>query len=342
MKRLFDNSLSDPCSASHFSRLDVDAHRGIGSRLNLLVNDIWLPAYAIALETAQGQAGSHTWALCWEHMGFRDTWKAMFSLESIPECTDWSRCGGTQLKHDTHEWTYDLIRNLVKEVEARFGQDGARIVSEQKASVLGFFVAYVPERESWSTHQRQLAGLSDGEPYIGVHIRHGDKVTEAQPVATGNYADRIFDVPGVEGRMNLQCRSVRSRMEMCPLLAEESEESYHGMLAARVLEETERRGISKVFLASDDPTALQAMRDKLRDQLEVTGLPRLDISTYADRKYQDRKTFEAVVADVDLLSRSTIFIGTGTSNLGRIVFLHRGGNLDTSISMDAPFTCFGW
>merc|ERR1719461_1791694 len=118
----------------------------------------------------------------------------MFNM--APECLDTSRCG-KQLGQDAG--LREGIRDLVKDVETKFGQDGGRIISEQKAAILNAVAAYNPATESWLTAKRQSLEL-DGEPYIGVHIRHGDKGEEGvQPVDTGKYVDQIKGVLDVQG-----------------------------------------------------------------------------------------------------------------------------------------------
>jgi len=137
------------------------------------------------------------------------------------------------------------------------------------------------------------------KPYVGVHIRRGDKVEEAEPTPMSSYA-------------------------------------------TAVIEQMDILGTRTVFVASDDPSA----GSMLADELAATGHSDVQvlqqhqdetlIDNYGVRDYSDDDSTMEMLADIEGLRLATVFIGTQSSSLGRMI-LYLRGELSSSISLDG-----GW
>mmetsp|Transcript_27340 Transcript_27340/g.71566 ORF Transcript_27340/g.71566 Transcript_27340/m.71566 type:complete len:414 (+) Transcript_27340:114-1355(+) len=147
-------------------------------------------------------------------------------------------------------------------------------------------------------HARLPQALRDtGRRYVGVHVRHGDKGVEDKLLATSKYA-----------------AAVRRELKECAC------------------------NISTVFLSSDDPGAAAEMRTLLGARVEVVEQSRLDEDTYShESTYDGREALLQLLGDVEALRQSDIFIGTASSNIGRLVYFQRPPE-KKSISLDVKFT----
>lgn len=136
-----------------------------------------------------------------------------------------------------------------------------------------------------------------GRRYIGVHVRHGDKGVEDKLLATSKYA-----------------AAVRRELKECGC------------------------NISTVFLSSDDPGAASQMRALLGPRVEVVEQTRLDKGTYSHGStYDGGEALLQLLVDVEALVQSDIFVGTASSNIGRLVYFQRPQE-KKSISLDVRFT----
>ncbi|CAM9656415.1 unnamed protein product [Scytosiphon promiscuus] len=136
------------------------------------------------------------------------------------------------------------------------------------------------------------------QPYVGLHIRRGDKVAEgeAAKVETHKYLEAAL--------------------------------KYYKDRSARDAE-----GIKAVWVASDDKDAVKEVRAIVRDYFpNVADKDVLWVSgANAGGKVATHSTSEAyegfvmVFADLKMLSAARVFVGTYSSNVGRLVALLREG-----------------
>lgn len=140
----------------------------------------------------------------------------------------------------------------------------------------------------------------NGRQYLGVHVRHGDKAYEADLKPVREYA-----------------RAVQKELKVCGARA--------------------GCDIGAVFLSSDDPGVAPAMRKLLGPSVEVIEQPRLKADAYAhESTYDSEEALLQLLADIEALRQSEVFIGTASSNLGRLVFFQRQKH-QKSVSLDSQF-----
>lgn len=131
--------------------------------------------------------------------------------------------------------------------------------------------------------------------YIAVHIRRGDKLRETAPLPVARYA-----------------------------------------AAVRVL----ARPREPIFLASDDGSVLRAMRKELPDHallsLPDLGNRRAHIQSEHNRVWMKRRYNRVadMLAEIEVMREARVFIGTFSSNLGRLVHGLRHASEESSISLD--------
>lgn len=149
---------------------------------------------------------------------------------------------------------------------------------------------------------------------LDMHLRRGDKFTEASPVETGVYADAIR--PWLEpSHFNERGRQGASLID-------------------DVGRELEARQIEQVFLCSDDEIAAEKLQTALGNRVHIVTPPPSDTKT---RSYDSEESILGVITAVEGLRHAHVFVGTASSNIGRLVFflrpkgskaisLDRGGN----------------
>jgi len=146
---------------------------------------------------------------------------------------------------------------------------------------------------------QQITMQEPWDRYLGVHIRHGDKYTETSTFSIDEYAAMI--------RPNLQ-----------------------------------QNNLSMVYVASDDDQAAGILRERL-DRSEgvakVVEQQRLADSAYQwNEVYEDEASLQALLADIEGLRRAKVFLGTASSNIGRLVYCLRDeSSLTYSLDEDNDF-----
>lgn len=144
-----------------------------------------------------------------------------------------------------------------------------------------------------------LQTLGAGSIYVGVHIRRGDKSQEVPPVPIEKYAE--------------------ATKQMCSTV-----------------------GTRTVFVASDDESARGQLQEQLGSDFSVLEQRRLSPDAYRLRGDAARSLpppdgeedeEKSVLVDVAALVRAAGFVGTASSNLGRLVFFQRGAG-SPSVSLD--------
>lgn len=207
-------------------------------------------------------------------------------------------------------WTFNRLYTflhpstlLSKEVYARMTSQEFQslFTDEELASQLSasFRSFYRYNKEVQNEIQRRKDKLSLNVPYIAVHVRRGDKITsgEMQNLALETYVHCLRDKLGI---------------------------SRH------------------IYIATDDVNVISFIEARLSD----TGV-HLYYNTENKQKGFDEKTFNAkgvnavredmlnMLFDMDMLIHASYFIGTYSSNIGRIVPLYLG--FDKCHSVDEPW-----
>jgi len=157
-----------------------------------------------------------------------------------------------------------------------------------------------PNREAQSLVEEHLSDLGLAQTkYIGVHIRRGDKIQEVPLVPMDKYVSAVVEM-GV------------------------------------------KMDINTVFLASDDPAAHAELQRKLGSSYTIVEQVRLPNEAYQLRgpasrsmppPYGEVDEEKSVLVDVAALLQSAAFIGTASSNIGRLVYFQRDPAVP-SVSLD--------
>ncbi|CAK0853007.1 unnamed protein product [Prorocentrum cordatum] len=160
----------------------------------------------------------------------------------------------------------------------------------------------------------ESAGLVAGEPYVAIHVRHGDKTSgihrEAEPIEADSYAD-----------------AARS------LLLGRRSGAGAAALRGLLLGQLRAANASVVYVASDDDGAAEAIGAALGGGVRVVQQPRGSGASYQSRGYEADEDLVSLLTDVEALRRARAFVGTASSNVGRLVYLLRPKG-SASISLD--------
>lgn len=146
--------------------------------------------------------------------------------------------------------------------------------------------------EVWEDVQRALIDeMMYSGPYVGVHIRWGDKI----------------------GRGSEDSDPRESTYIPVTLYADEIRENTN---------------VTRVFVATDDYRAVQELRMALGDRYTVytrarSGDRGFSITRYFKRERADLDVTKNLWIDMEILSRSELFIGNFESNVARMVHLMR-------------------
>ena len=152
---------------------------------------------------------------------------------------------------------------------------------------------YVHNEETIKAVNQKKQSLKITQPYIAVHIRRGDKNSETESIETIRYIDRI--------------KKLESK-------------------------------ITNIFIVSDDYNTVEEFQKNCSKEWTISTLCTPSMQGHAQRSFNrlrpadTRDAMIDVFADLDILFKSEIFIGTYSSNIGRLTFLFKEGrnchNLD--------------
>jgi hypothetical protein len=143
------------------------------------------------------------------------------------------------------------------------------------------------------------AGVAAGLSYIGVHVRRGDKGKEVPFVPLSTYATAINAIaPAADTPIFLASDDA----SVASLLAV--------LLPARVI----------LTLTASASPAIAGGHDQLKHNKGALK--------------RNRARVEALLAEIDALSAADAFVGSFSSNLGRLVHVLRRANANTTISVD--------
>lgn len=306
-------TLKDPCEADIVS-VALQRPNGFGSRINTLVADALFALY-----------GGHTLSFC-VHNGSYGGWYPDHFDSAIPMCTDPDVCGYFPQDggHNTPMWIMSYTVRYCLELARPSYANAMLYHIYAQAFNLG-----ADTLELVWTELRSI-GLSEGEEYIGVHIRHGDKDLEAHLVPTEEYGARIT------GGLRLHQAAMAPLASRASFLATKAESASRARirtLAQAIKGAARERRIKKVFLASDDADAFDELQVVLGSAYTLVRQPPFPEEVYADRTYQSEDAIMGTLADIVGLWKSTVFIGTASSTFGQVVrLLRRDTNL---ISLDS-------
>ncbi|KAJ8905068.1 hypothetical protein NDN08_001579 [Rhodosorus marinus] len=136
------------------------------------------------------------------------------------------------------------------------------------------------------------------DEFVGLHIRRGDKALEVPLIPLESYAEIV---------------------RMCD------------------------PAISKIFLATDDGSIIWELRDLLPEYAIYTfadpqSTGHLQRNANEDPMRQTVLSTMSLVAEIDILRQAKYFIGTYSSNIGRLLAVLRDKDIRTSISMDVAWS----
>lgn len=231
--------------------------------------------------------------------GIHDVWGANFETRlTIASC---GRCDAAPFRHSGN-WTSEpwyVAASLISERWPR------QQVEQTKRFLYRSLFTFKHELVVAARVVSSQLSLGS-QPYVGVHIRRGDKHLESAPVPVRAFATEV--------------RRLINR--------------------------------GKVFLASDSPQTRGKLQRMLGTGFDVVEQRRLPQVAYSARGVRgpvrddagafSRKEVEAhFFVDVLLLARAAVFVGTASSNVGRVVHFLRPMDA-MSVSLDFGGDFLGW
>ncbi|CAH1787663.1 unnamed protein product [Owenia fusiformis] len=170
-------------------------------------------------------------------------------------------------------WPRPLPENLMK--SSALWYKLAQLHQSRALWVVGQLMGYLIQPSlSFSQQLKDLKrAIGFIHPIIGVHIRRGDKITEAEPIPTYKYIERI--------------------------------EAYINQLDYK----TSNDKVPSIFIASDDRKLIDQIKQHYT-QYNIIHVPHYFFKTHLD----------LIMFDILLLKECDYFIGTFSSNVGRLVY----------------------
>lgn len=214
----------------------------------------------------------------------RDTWAKYYQDPGFARCgtCDW---GSGPRKYRQMGWD---ISN---------GHDHQR-VAEIKHYLYGRLFALQPEAQATVDAGLQSLGLGDG-PYVGVHVRRGDKAAEVAPVPLQRYVAAVVQM----------CQSVGTSK----VFLASDDASVHAQL-----QESLGSSFSVVEQQRLPDAEYQLRGDASRSMVPPLG---------------EEDEERSLLVDVTGLARAAGFIGTASSNVDKFVFFQRDPSAP-SVSLD--------
>lgn len=273
---------NDPCKADMMLGFnEQNPQSGFGSKVFTFMSQLALAQYGkFSVAMWSPSAGK-----------FDETWKSFFET-SVPVCNHTDRSG--MKYHGLEEDTRMFFKHL--------GTKDSEYVTKLKHAVHEKNYVYTPDTKQKIEETLKEVGLP--EQYIGVHIRHGDKVT------------------GGEGAGYI------------------SNEKYAEAIKKAIdLKAKEGQRIQTVWLATEDPTSAGVIQKALGSEYKIMRLQDTTIhknrwkNDAKEKYYPESESMYNVLTDIEALRRAETFIGTATSNFGRLVYFLREPGSD-SISLE--------
>jgi len=246
-------------------------------------------------------AGNYSFAVCGDTLedGFpKKVWKSHFSSsEYIPMCTkNLSRCDFDDYWNEKQPFWIGYKLSR----SLRSAPDYLTALKLKLTGVIYQLDEHTKTDVGILLNQTLNRTQNPGLQYLGVHIRHGDKEVEAKKQPVGAYV-----------------RAVQKELAAC--------RSRDGC------------DINTVFLSSDDSEAAPALRTLLGGNITVVEQSRLDEGAYHhESSYDGKEALLKLLADIEGLVQADVFIGTASSNIGRLVYFQRPVHRK-SVSLDVRF-----
>jgi len=164
---------SDPCAADVLTG-GFGCKYGYGARAMLASSELQLALYFNAsFAICDGDAKQP--GIAWE--------KYFDNAAGFSVCSDPVKC----LKSETEApWIGNSMAGQLKNVDKEFQ-------TSLLHSVMSSLFTFGSDTQSQARDALRTAGLEEGAPYIGVHMRRGDKISEAPVVPTEEYAASVLD-----------------------------------------------------------------------------------------------------------------------------------------------------
>jgi hypothetical protein len=284
--QIFDISFidqpADPCATPVMATMPLgEAKRGFGSDMNNFVNEALVAMYT-----------GRPFSICAPE-GIRNLWAENFVDPGLHRC---STCVLPKSIEDVSPGAWAAgAQTSVAEVGAS-SERAFRLVDIKRFLYKKLFVLR-PEVQSALEQLQEELGLTH-EPYVGVHIRRGDKRAESGFFRTTE--DFAFEAQRL-------CHALGIKKVF--LASDDSSEFEY------------LRG--NMTQLSDSSTEL----------IQVVEQPRLAARTYAQRGALKQSAEQVLINDIMLLIRADAYVGTSSSNLDRFVWFQRDPTTQ-SVSLD--------
>lgn len=230
---------------------------------------------------------------------YNETWKKYFlNPMSFAVCNNsWDKNIVPEIRHDL-----DKIRAKAKAFVGRLGNHHSNYTFDLMHFLYTNLYQY--SKGTMVRVNRTLGRLAKVN-YIGVHIRHGDKWKETAPIATEKYGNEIIDHSDLFKSLDTIISSGIQNLRKTLL----------------------DHNIWTIYVASDDPTAHVTLKHKLGSNYTFIHTQK------AGRNYGDDADMISLLTDIEALRRANFFIGTASSNMGRLIYYLRG-RAEHSVSLD--------
>jgi len=291
-------SVEAPCSADAFLGFnEAYTSAGFGSKVNNGMNQLAVAAYGNFSVAVSGKGH------------FFETWNSFFTT-SLPVCID------DRIVYDAR------IEGMQRKFFSKLAQTDEEYVSAAKRAIYATYYTYTEDTKNHIDETLKSYGLPNHHhhhKYFGVHIRRGDKVSESSLTDPEVYANVV------------------TRKEMSSAIDIARSAAKH--IIAANYRTIKYEQIRTVWLATLDGDAESVFREVLGADYEIKSLNQTAgdwHSSAHSQYYPGSASVYDILTDVEALRRSHTFIGTGSSNIGRLVyFLRQPGS--NSISLDESF-----
>lgn len=314
--QLPEDKEADPCKAQIRLKFnDKHPSSGFGSKVNNFFDLMGMAAY-----------GNYTGAL--GQSVFTETWQTYFADVSTGVCEDpnWNGAFSTEMNGE----------GLARSFWTALAKKDPEFVVKAKRAL--YQKHYKLSSKSIQKVASLLKEFDLPKQYYGVHIRGGDKVREThQKIEAETFASVI--------KATKESKFATSMMEQMSELSDAAGASEQMKLklniakAAHEILSRADENIRTVYLATTSKNAETGLRESLGEEYDVKVLSTDDGDWQRNPKslfFEESPKMYNLLADIEALRRSTHFIGTGSSNMGRLVFFLRSEQ-STATSMDDDF-----
>jgi len=272
------------CEADIFAQ-GLGHPMGFGSRALLVANEIQVAGvFGLSITVCGGEFAQDTWAKHFQNLAGISMCDSEMCSSDAPGVSEAAILGN------------DMSKDLsLVDAEALY---------ELKHMIFLRMFTYNTASKTAVDKILQAVPLDTQKPYVGVHIRRGDKEEEAAQTPMPAYATALL-----EQMDNLGIRTV--------FVA--SDDPNAGSELAKEFADTGHPDVEVLQQHQAPPIVAEG------------GI----------REYSDDDGTMNLLADIEGLRLAKVFIGTQTSSLGRIAFYLRG-EMTSSISLDGDWFDFTW